>query len=235
MQAWESKEEPAEGGGPDAPSGGSTDAPSGSSTVTATARTDHRANLSDAELLKQLSGLAFVQGDLEGLQHDMPWYNLCVYKFTKFCVSRKLRAYALLGGTYFFLVVLAIASGSMTLTPPGTYDWFVTDDYLVQTWDMMSNAIERADKLTTSNSTMRGTSSATWSTYISYRWVGNKKRSIFTPESLQSMCNLEKEFVSIPGCDARMRGRGRGGWREPQRERRRALRVVGDERLDRRG
>ena len=65
------EEEPAEGGGPDAPSGGSTDAPSGSSTVTSTARTDHRANLSDAELLKQLSGLAFVQGDIRRLRTEL--------------------------------------------------------------------------------------------------------------------------------------------------------------------
>lgn len=106
--------------------------------------------------------------------------------------------------TMFLLTLIVIGGGLMVLSEPTEYDWTISDSDVSRNLDAMQDATSRVDAVSGGSSSSSSTAERTevrWIEALSIMYTRADERrdvSVFTPEGVQDMCELENLMLAHP-------------------------------------
>lgn len=101
--------------------------------------------------------------------------------------------------TMFLLTLIVVGGGLMQFSEPSEFDWAVSDSDIVKQLDAIGNAFDSVDGVTGDTIRVRSVPSLDHSLVLAYSHVsGSTGSSIFTPQNVQTMCQLENLFLESP-------------------------------------
>lgn len=117
------------------------------------------------------------------------------------CVHRMVsRTCWLFWGYIAGFMLLTMIVGAPTFVEQGEYDWIIASSDASQTLDALSDAMSRVDRgaaVGGDDGAQQARTSPSWyaNVYYHYSWADGRQASIWTPDNLQSMCELERLFT----------------------------------------